>query len=76
MSLVQDLRAVAAELQRSALAAVEPGAAVRHHFRRQGDMVLVGSNTYDLGEYEHVYVVGGGKAAVPMAARRPTSTRT
>ena len=65
---VRDLHAVAVELQRSALAAVEPGAAVRQHLRRQGDLVYVGDRSYDLDEYEHVYVVGGGKAAVPMAA--------
>jgi glycerate 2-kinase len=65
---VRDLHAVAAELQRAALAAVEPGAAVRQHLRRQGDLVHVGDRSYNLGEYEHVYVVGGGKAAVPMAA--------
>jgi glycerate 2-kinase len=65
---VRDLHAVAAELQRAALAAVEPGAAVRQHLCRQGDLVHVGDRSYNLGEYEHVYVVGGGKAAVPMAA--------
>jgi glycerate 2-kinase len=65
---VRDLHAVAAELQRAALAAVEPGAAVRQHLRRQGDLVHVGDRSYNLGEYEYVYVVGGGKAAVPMAA--------
>jgi glycerate 2-kinase len=65
---VRDLHAVAAELQRAALAAVEPGAAVRQHLCRRGDLVHVGDRSYNLGEYEHVYVVGGGKAAVPMAA--------
>ena len=68
MNPVQDLHAVAVELQRSALAAVEPGAAVRQHLRRQGDTVYVGDRSYDVGEYEHVYVVGGGKAAVAMAS--------
>ena len=37
----QDLRAVSAELQRAALAAVEPGAAVCRHVRREGDALVV-----------------------------------
>ena len=47
-----DLLAVATELERAALAAVEPAAAVRAHVRREGDAL----------------VVAGGKAAVPMTS--------
>ena len=65
-----DLRAVATELQQAALAAVEPAAAVRRHVRREGDapILRVADRRYDLSSYERVFVVGGGKAAVPMAA--------
>ena len=63
-----DLRAVAAELQQAALAAIEPGAAVRQHVRREGDTLIVADRRYDLRDYERVFVVGGGKAAVPMTA--------
>jgi len=63
-----DLQAAATELQRAALDAVEPAAAVRRHVRREGDVLLVADQLYDLGDYERVFVVGGGKAAVPMAA--------
>jgi len=65
-----DLRVAAAELQQAALAAVEPGAAVRRHVRREGDtpVLRVADRRYDLSDYEHVFVVGGGKAAVPMTA--------
>jgi glycerate 2-kinase len=62
------LRAVAGELQRAALAAVDPEAAVRRHLRRAGDALLIGERRYDLSDYERVFVFGGGKAAVPMAA--------
>jgi hydroxypyruvate reductase len=55
-------------VQRVALAAVEPGAAVWRHVRRRGDELRVGGRTYDLARFERVWVVGGGKAAVPMAA--------
>jgi len=64
----RDLRAVATALQQTALAAVEPAAAVRRHVRREGDTLVVAGRRYDLHDYEHVFVVGGGKAAVPMAA--------
>ena len=64
----QDLHAVAGELQRAALAAVEPAAAVHRHVRRQGDVLVVADRRYDLRDYGRIFVVGGGKAAVPMAA--------
>jgi glycerate 2-kinase len=63
-----NLHAAAIELQRAALAAVEPAAAVRRCVRREGDALFVADQRYDLGDYERVFVVGGGKAAVPMAA--------
>jgi glycerate 2-kinase len=64
----QDLRAIATELQQAALAAVEPAAAVRRHVRREGDTLIVAGRRYDLSGYERVFVIGGGKAAVPMAS--------
>ena len=63
-----DLHAVAVELQRAALAAVEPSATVRRHIRREGDALAIANHRYDLCDYARVFVVGGGKAAVPMAA--------
>jgi glycerate 2-kinase len=64
----KDLRAVASELRRAALAAVEPAAAVNRHVHRDGDILVVAGRCYDLTDYERVFVVAGGKAAVPMAA--------
>ena len=63
----QDLHAVAGELQRAALAAVEPAATVHRHVRRQGDVLIVADRRYDLRDYGRIFAVGGGKAAVPMA---------
>lgn len=60
--------ATIAATQRAALAAVEPGAAVRRHVRREGNRLLIGGQTYDLEAAERAWVVGGGKAAAPMAA--------
>jgi hydroxypyruvate reductase len=62
-----DLHAAAIELQRTALAAVDPASAVRRHVCREGDVLVVAGRRYDLGDYARVFVVGGGKAAVPMA---------
>jgi len=59
----QALRVLAA-----ALAAVEPGAALRAAVRREGEALIVGARRYDLGAYRRVLVVGGGKAGAPMAA--------
>ncbi len=52
----------------AALDAVEPAAAVGRHLRRQGDVLRVGERSYNLQSYRHVYLLGFGKAAVPMAA--------
>jgi hydroxypyruvate reductase len=55
-------------VQSAALAAVEPGAAIRRHVQRQGDLLRVGERTYDLARVERVWIVGGGKAATAMVA--------
>ncbi len=65
--MMMDLYAAAIELQRAALAAVDPASAIRRHVRREGDVLVVADQRYHLGDYARVFVVGGGKAAVPMA---------
>jgi len=55
-------------VQRAALAAVEPGAAVRRQVQCQGERLVVGGQTYDLAAVERIWVVGGGKAAAAMVA--------
>ena len=51
----------------AALDAVEPGAAVRCALQREGEMLWVGGTAYSLAAWEHIYVVGAGKAGAPMA---------
>jgi len=58
---------MAMDLVRGALAAVEPAAAVREHVRRDGDILTIDRRAYDLREIDHIYMVGAGKAAAPMA---------
>jgi glycerate 2-kinase len=55
-------------VQRAALTAVEPGAAVRRHVQFQGDQLRIGEQAYDLARVERIWVVGGGKAATAMSA--------
>lgn len=49
------------------MAAVNTGALVRRVVRREGDTLLIGSLSFDLRSIGQIAVVGGGKAAAPMA---------
>jgi glycerate 2-kinase len=63
----QQRDAILAVLQAS-LAAVDPGFVVRQHVRCRDGQLLVGDRQYDLSEVGRIWLVGGGKAAVPMTA--------
>jgi len=52
----------------AALAAVEPGQAVRNALTLRGRTLQAGPDVYDLTETRRVLVVGAGKASAPMAA--------
>ncbi len=62
-----DLRSVAHQLQRAALAAVDPAEAVYRFVSRVGDRLLIDQQAYALPDFDHIYLVGAGKAAMPMA---------
>lgn len=62
------LEAAAEQLKRAALDAVDPDAAVRRALRREGTDLIAADRRYDLDAYDRVFVIGGGKAAVPMAS--------
>ncbi|MBC8161991.1 MAG: DUF4147 domain-containing protein [Roseiflexaceae bacterium] len=51
----------------AALEAVDPAVAVRRYLKRAGDTLLVGERAIDLRTVERVFVVGAGKAGLPMA---------
>lgn len=61
-------RAAIQAVQQVALAAVEPGAAVRRCLRLAGEHLVVAGRRYDLAAIERIWVVGGGKAATAMVA--------
>lgn len=52
----------------AALAAVEPGAAVRRAVRRQEETLVIAGRDYDLTAFRRVCLLGVGKAALPMSA--------
>jgi hydroxypyruvate reductase len=51
----------------AALAAVEPEAAVCQHLQRQGEQMTVGDRTYNLEDYQRIFLVAAGKAGIPMS---------
>jgi glycerate 2-kinase len=57
----------AARILAAALEAVDPAAAVHRHLRRQGNRLEVNGESFDLGQYQRVFMVGAGKAGAPMA---------
>ena len=61
--LRQDLQAIF----QAALQAVDPGEAIRTHMRREGNQLHVADRTYDLSQYDALYVIGMGKAGAAMA---------
>jgi hydroxypyruvate reductase len=50
----------------AALHAVDPGPAVSRAMQRAGSQLTIGDAVYDLDQFEHVYLLGFGKAAVAM----------
>ncbi|MBW2028802.1 MAG: glycerate kinase [Deltaproteobacteria bacterium] len=71
----EDLKAMrddARQLFRAALRSVDPYAAVRNFVVLEGEKILLGpakgqKMKLDLGRFERVLIVGGGKATAPMA---------
>ena len=64
---LNNLRDIAAVVQHAALKAVDPAAAVRKFVARHNGEIEVGDRAYRLSDFEHIYLVGAGKAAMPMA---------
>ncbi len=60
-------RQVYARILEAALQAVDPRECVRQNVQRVGDHVRAGGRVFELAPDTHVYVLGCGKAAAPMA---------
>ena len=52
----------------ASLEAVEPGAAVKRALELNGDILIVSGRELDLTSFEHIHVLGLGKAAAAMSA--------
>ncbi len=63
----EDLRRHLSSIYGVALQAVDPFTAVTRFVRREGDILLVDGRPYDLTAYRSLFLVGLGKAGVPMA---------
>jgi hydroxypyruvate reductase len=62
-----DQREAVLRVMDAALDAVDPGEAMRRHVRVDADILSAGGQRIALDEVERVWVIGGGKAAAPMA---------
>lgn len=59
--------AAVSRIMSAALQAVEPASAVQRHLQRNDARLIVGTEAYDLHDFERVFIVGVGKASVPMS---------
>ncbi|WP_292471218.1 glycerate kinase [Methanolobus sp.] len=50
-----------------AIAAVEPSSCVYRAVKKEGDSVIINSASYELSNYNNIYVVAFGKAAISMS---------
>ena len=50
-----------------ALVAVDPAKAVEQFMHRDESRLLIGSHIYNIDKIERVFLIGFGKASVPMA---------
>ena len=57
----------AVKIMTSALDAVDPYEATQRHLERQGNRLDLNGASFNLAQYQQVYLVGAGKAGVPMA---------
>jgi glycerate 2-kinase len=57
----------ATQVMAAALEAVDPARAVKTHLSLEGNRLLVPGKSYDLNNYQRIYLFGAGKAGVPMA---------
>ncbi len=62
-----NLRAALPRIYGASLQAVEPGSAVKRFFARRGRILDAAGRRYDLDSVRKTFLVGAGKAGVPMA---------
>lgn len=65
---IPELRKDAVRIFKAGLSAVDPYTAVMRACRVQSGIMSIGNREYDLQAFDHIYVIGAGKASAPMAA--------
>lgn len=64
----QKARNDALAIFRAGLKAEAPREAIDRFYQRQGDVLTIEEEAFDLKTYENIYLIGAGKATAPMAA--------
>ncbi len=64
---ILDLRKQAEEIFKHVIRTLDPEQLVKNKVRIHNSTLLVEQKEYNLKDYEHIYVIGGGKACAPMA---------
>ncbi|MFQ5713455.1 MAG: glycerate kinase [Candidatus Scalinduaceae bacterium] len=62
-----NLRKQAEEIFKHVIRTLDPEQLVKNKVRIHDSTLLVEQKEYNLKDYEHIYVIGGGKACAPMA---------
>lgn len=57
-----------ARIMAAGLNAVDPYLAVTHFLHREKDVLFAGTQTIDLSKFNRIFIIGVGKAAVPMTS--------
>jgi len=65
--MVEDLKKECMTIFGAGLKAVDPYEATRNHLTRQGDHLVIAGKKYPLRNFNHIYVIGAGKAGASMA---------
>ncbi len=65
---VKEMRGDAMDILRLGLRAVDPRNSILRYLRVENDTLRMGKKTFDLNSFEHIYVIGAGKAGASMSA--------
>ncbi len=63
----KDLRSAALDIIDHALFAADPYSAAKHFLRLDGDVLSIEDLTFDLNEFERIFIIGAGKASRGIA---------
>lgn len=61
------LRKHASSIFFAGVSAVDPSLAMQRALRRENSKIILADRSYDLGDVDHLYIIGAGKAAAAMA---------